>query len=186
MATIELRVRNLETDEIGNAAFESERDAIAWLRARPHRMEVLGPATPMSDDVAGRLRAAMRPLDADERALVEATHRAAREAVRAQAEEERRRADEAVAEARRAAAADPDRPLRLRWTYDGGLTHAEVDDARPISPEVHASVLAWVRERDEWVRDRGQMVGDATCTVVGGEVVDGRFVPVTAVAKPTN
>jgi hypothetical protein len=185
MAKIALCVRNLESGEAGTVDFPDEDAAIAWLRERPRLVDVLGPARPLGDELEARMRGAMRPLDAVELAYEKQAADDRRAAIRAMAEAEARRAT-AHAEAAAGDDAPANRPLRLRWTFDGGMQHAEAGDARDIPPEARAAVLAWVRERDEWVEGRGQMVGDARCTVVGGEVVEGTFVPVTAVPRTTS
>jgi hypothetical protein len=182
---IELRVKNLESGDPGTVSFDSEDAAAKWLTARPRFVDVLGPASHMAEDVATRLRALIRPLDADEKALELKGEEARRAAIKALADDEKRRAEmQTVVDKREIA--DPDRPMRVRWTYDGGLEVVDKDDTRPITDEARAAVLAWVAERDEWVKERGQMVGDARCTLKKGKITEGQFIPVTAVAKPAN
>jgi hypothetical protein len=182
MAKVELRVRNLETGEPGIVSFESEEDAAAWLRARPRFVDVLGPETPLDEAADGRLRAALRPLDAVEQTFAKQAELARRQAMRVLAPDGTPR-PEARADVEPLEDADPHRPMRLRWTFDGGMVVAEPTDARPIPPEARAAVLAWIEERNEWVEGRGQMVGEARCTVAKGAVVEGHFTPVTAVGK---
>ncbi len=184
MATIELCVRNLETGDAGVVTFADEEAAIAWLRDRPRLVDVLGPAHPLGEEIEARMRGTMRPLDAVELAYEKQAADDRRAALRAMAEAEGRRAAERAPAPTEDAPAN--RPMRVRWTYDGGIQHAEPGDVRVIPVEAQAAVLAWVSERNEWVEGRGQMVGDARCTVVGGAVVDGTFVPVTAVPRTTS
>jgi hypothetical protein len=181
MSGITLCVRNLETGEAGVVELDGEEAAIAWLRERPRLVDVLGPAEPLGEALEARMRGAMRPLDAVELAFERQAAEERRAALRAMAEAEARRAMERAPAAPEDAPAN--RPMRLRYTYDGGIQHAEPGDARPVPPEAQAAVLAWVSERDEWVEARGQMVGDARCTVHDGVVLDGSFVPVTAVPR---
>lgn len=181
MATIELCVRNLETSEAGVVTFENEEKAIAWLRTRPNLVDVLGPAHPLGEELEARMRGVLRPLDAVELAFAKQGADARREALRAMAEAETRRLAERAAAAP-AEDLSPNRPMRVRWTFDVGMQLAEAGDTRPIPPEAQAAILAWIAERNEWVAGRGQMVGDARCTVSGGEVLDGTFVPVSAAA----
>jgi len=191
--TLVLKIRNLETGESGIVSVEAEEDLHTWLRERPRFVSIIGLVTKVPEEVSTRLRASMRPLDAEERALIEKAEAEAMETARARADEERKRAEANAAERRKEAlTADPKRPMKVRWTYDGGLEHADKEDPRPITPEAQAAVLAWIAERNDWVKDRGQMVGDATVTVWPGElpasaqgerVQQGQFVPVTAVQK---
>src|SRR5262249_3108263 len=103
---------------------------------------------------------------------------------------ERRRDAEAEARAAREAAkkADPNRPMELRFRFDRTeLEKTDPLDERPITDEATKAVRAYVAEREEWVKDRGQMIGEAKVTVypntlpAGKErVLYGSFVPVTA------
>jgi len=134
------------------------------------------------------LRGATRPLDAEERVLAQKITEAQKAAFEKMARERMAR-EQAEITATRAAAtsADPKRPMDIHWTYDRGMEKQDAADPRPISDEARAAVLAWVAERDEWVRDRGQIVGDAKVTVYPAEVpagkervVRGTFMPCTA------
>ena len=190
MSGIELKIRNLQTGEQGTVTLESEPEALTWLRARPPFVDVMGLITRVPEDVSQRLRAAVRPHDAAERALAKQAEEEMVAQAKARAEADQRRAEEASAARRtEAKSADPNRPMQIRWMFDAGMQTVDKDDPREITVEARAAVLAWVAERNDWVRDRGQMVGDATCTVLPGEVpegtervVSGRFVPVTAAA----
>ena len=191
MGKIDLRLRDLESGHEKNEVFEDEGAARAWLVARPRMIEGLGVATHGLDPaVSQSLKDAMRPLDDDELraraalvAIHEAAHaeqeRAARAAALAAAEEHRKSMREA----------DPDRPMTIHWTYDGGMHLADAADPREITVEARAALLAWIEERNEWVRDRAQIVGEVTLTLwpnavpAGKErVQQGTFMPVTAPA----
>lgn len=167
MAPIDLRLRNLETEELLIASFETEVDAALWLRERPSMMEVLG-VIAQSDDPALHLalRRAVRPLDEDEAAVVARLDEASERAFEARAEEEARRAEEEAAAYRASMrAADPKRPMQVAWSLEGGFAVVDAADERAISAEVQAAILEWVRERDEWVAERGLIVGEAVVTV---------------------
>src|SRR5262245_3995931 len=70
MDKLALRIRDLSSGDRSVVEFDDERTAVVWLRARPRGVEVLGVANPdLASDVNDRLRAAMRALDAEERAL---------------------------------------------------------------------------------------------------------------------
>lgn len=196
MSSIDLRVRDLHTGVSSLKSFPSEEAASAWLTERPQFIEVLGVATQgISAEVNSRLRTALRPLDPEERAL-EQRLEAAIDAVTREREEEQAKQAAAAAEAHRAAmkAADPNRLMEVHWTYDKGMSLTDPADPREITEEAKEAVMAWIRERDEWVESRGQVVGDAKVTVwpgplpaaaKGERVKGGTFIPVTAPAKKT-
>lgn len=175
MAPIDLRLRNLETGELLIASFETEIDAAFWLRERPPMMQVLGVISETLD-AAGHavLKRASRPLDEQESAAAKRFEDEAERLRQARAEEERQRArEEAVAYRESMRNADPNRPMEVAWSLDGGFEHVDPADEREINAEVREAVLAWVRERDEWVADRGLVVGEATVTVWPGNVPTG-------------
>jgi hypothetical protein len=187
---LDLQTRDLTTGDRGPKAFTSEEEALAWLKERPKNIDVLGVASHhVPKDVGNQLKAAMRPLDEAERALVSKLDEAEVAAIRKQAEA-RRDADQlaAAARAKEMVNADPNREMNLRWTYNVDLRITEAGDTREISDEVKAVVDAWIAERQEWVEGRGQMVGDATIQVWPAELPDGTteriimgtFIPVTA------
>jgi len=187
---IKLRIRNLQTRETGVAAFETDAEAFLWLKDRPRFVEVIGMAgqTSIAMEVQDRLKAAMRPLDADERI-------AEREAELAFEKEELERdklarAQEAEAHAKHQAelkTADPERLMEIKWRFDTDMALTDMHDPRPIPDEARAAVLAWIAERNEWVAGRGQTVGECTVKVWPGKlppkeserVKEGRFVPVS-------
>ena len=164
MAQIELEIRKMLTGEVAIAEFPGPGAAAAWLCERPAFVEVLRLVTRIDPELEARLRAVMRPLDADER--------------------DRRRALEGEAEARRAAAfvrsfaaaqedADPNRPMVVRWERAKGLSLEDEHDDRPIPDVVRTAVLTWVAERDSWVRERGEHVAAACLSVWPGPVPSG-------------
>jgi hypothetical protein len=193
MAPIDLRLRNLETTELLIASFDSEVDAALWLRERPRMMEVLGVIAQSSDPAMhNALRRALRPLDDDEAEIVQRLDEESERAYAQRQEDEARRADEErLAHIEEMRTADPARPMQVRWSLTDGFAPMDPVDAREINADVQSAVLAWVRERDTWVADRGQVVGEATLTVwplavpSGEERVQrgGRFSPMPAPAK---
>lgn len=189
---LDLRVCDLHTGDTSAVSFAGEAEAAEWLRARPKFTEVLGVLTVgLPAEVDARLRAELRPLDAEESELREQLDAAIAGAARArQAAEQARLLATESAHRETMRTADPSRPMELHWTFTDGLSAQDPSDPRPISDEVRAAVLAWVRERDEWVESRGQVVGDAKITVWPGAVPEGQervksgtFIPVTAPAK---
>jgi hypothetical protein len=187
---IKLRIRNLATCETGVAAFETEAEALLWLKDRPRFVDVLGVAgqTPIPMEVQDRLRATMRPLDADER-LAEREMELAAEKDDLEREKEAR-AKELEAQKKHEEAmrtADPERLMEIHWRFDGEMRLTDAADPRPITDAARAAVHAWIAERDEWVAGRGQCVGECTVKVWPGKmppeesdrVKEGRFFPVT-------
>jgi hypothetical protein len=82
--------------------------------------------------------------------------------------------------------------MDVHWRYDTGMKLQDPADPREITAEARDAVMAWIRERDEWVANRGQVVGDAKVTVWPGpipasdngeRVKRGSFIPVTAPKK---
>jgi hypothetical protein len=188
---VKLRIRNLQSREAGVVVFESEADALSWLAARPRFVDVVGVGgtVALPKDVEARLRAAVRPLDVEERI-------AERELEIEQEKAELARAKEALekeAEAREKHAAemrtaDPARIMEVRWRFDAGMTLTDAHDPRVIPDVARAAVLAWIAERNEWIEGRGQTIGECTVHVWPGDlpageterVKDGRFFPVSA------
>jgi hypothetical protein len=175
MHKLDLRIRNLETRELLYATFESEVDAARWLIDRPRFMQVMGVATHgLPREVYAMLKGIAKALDDDERALADAIDEGDRAAAH-EAEAAARREDEAEMAAWREAqkTADPNRPMAIRWDMVDGFAHDDPSDPREIPEAARAAVLAWVRERDGWVADRGMRVGEAIVTVLPGDVPDG-------------
>jgi hypothetical protein len=174
MAEIELKIRKLKTGEALIACFESESDALTWLRERPSFVDVLGTADPDLDpEVSERLRQAMRPLDAEERAFIEEEERqveAARRAAEAEAVAEAARKRE---ERRKAAQSlGPNDPMVLSWTRDGGIINANPDDPREITATARRAFEEWIAERATWVSPP-KALGEALVTVWPGDVPTG-------------
>lgn len=174
MADIELKIRRLKTGETLIACFESESDAILWLTARPSFVDVLGVADPNLDpEISERLRKAMRPLDADERAFIKEEERQL-EAARLAAEKEAEELAVRKREERRQAAQSlgPDDPMVIAWTRDGGITKADPDDPREITEAARRVVEAWIAERATWVSPP-KALGEVLVTVWPGKVPSG-------------
>ncbi|MEJ7734318.1 MAG: hypothetical protein WKG00_34625 [Polyangiaceae bacterium] len=160
-------------------------------------VEVLGVANLGLDPaVDARLRAALRQLDPEERERERQLEtRLNAEAHARNAEAQKEEASSAATHRAASANADVDRPMEVHFRYDRDLEIADPADLRPITAEARAAVLEWVHERDQWVKGRGQVVGDAKITVwpgplpasAGGERVKaGTFLPVTAPAAKTD
>jgi hypothetical protein len=192
MSKLDLRVRDLTTGVASLKSFESEAAAQSWLSSRPRGIEVLGVATiGLDPEVNATLKASVRPLDDHEREL-ERKLETATAAAAQERQEKQAKAEQAAAEAHRAAmkTADPNRLMEVHWRYDRDMELTDRADDRPITDEAREAVVAWVRERDEWVKDRNQVVGDAKVMVYPGPVPGGServkrgtFIPVTAPEK---
>lgn len=168
-----LRIRDLRTAIVDDREFGSIDEARTWLRERPRFDEVLGvPTEGIPVDVSQALKTICRPLDDEERAAadrLDAAAEAERERRRAERDREKEEAAREIAEEMRTA--DPARRMKVRWSYDGGFEN--VGDDRAVPDVAREAVLAWVRERDEWVEGRGQIVGEATVEVWPGDVPAG-------------
>jgi hypothetical protein len=195
MSPIDLRLRDLNTGDASIQSFATEQAACAWLRARPRFVEVLGVASAsIAQDIDARLRAALRPLDADEKAREEELDAAVTQRRHERQGEEQKRAEASeLAHKEAIRTADPDREMEVHYTYNGELAPTDPADTRPISLEVKADVLAWVDERNEWVESRNQVVGDAKVTVWPRTIPKGQdrvqrgtFIPVSAPEKKTS
>jgi hypothetical protein len=171
--TIQLKIRHIESSETLVAEFANLDDAEAWLRERPQFVEVIG-SIGLTEADSLRLRAALRELDEDERAMLaaqDAVHeRSVREALARESEE----AEAALAKRRiELGSADPNRPMLVAWTRDQGCRNGDPADPRELSERARAAVIAWVRERDSWVHPRGQCVATADLVVWPGPIPDG-------------
>ena len=191
MVPIKLRIRNLQSREVGVAAFETDAEALLWLKARPPFVEVMGMAgqTSVPMEVQDRLRAAMRPLDADERIAEREMELAIEQEDLERAKQERvREAEQQAKHQETMRTADPERLMEIHWRFDGEMRLTDANDPRPISDAARDAVKAWIAEREEWVAGRGQTVGECTVKVWPGKmpakeeerVKEGRFVPVSA------
>jgi hypothetical protein len=190
MPKVTLRLRGLEDGEGKTTEQGSIEEAITWLEKRPRFVEVLGVVFEgISREDNDRMKAAMRPLDDEEREKVRLLDEKDAEA-REKAAEARRRETEAAAIRMReeAKTASPNRPMELRYRFDEAeLAKTDQYDDREVSEAAKAAVRAWVEERQEWVKDRGQTIGEAKVTVYPNEVpakkdrvIQGTFVPVAA------
>ncbi len=193
MAKITLKLQDLTRGETSFKEFDDEEATAAFLRERPRFTDVLGVVFEgLTPEQNARLKGAMRPLDEEERAA-EARLKAAAERAAEAAREVREKEVEVARAAHRESMknADPNRAMEIRYLYNGGMALTDPEDPRPISDEAREAVLAWVAERNEWVEGRGQIVGEAKCTVWPGplpkkgadRVVGGSFIPVTAPPK---
>lgn len=193
MSKITLKLMDLVKGDRSFREFDDEAATLAFLRERPRLVDVLGVVFEgLTPEQNLRLKEAMRPLDAEEKAA-EATLADASAKALELAHAQRAKEEDAARAAHREAmkSADPNRAMEVRYRYDTGLAVA-ADDPREISDEVRAAVAAWVAERNEWVEGRGQVVGEAKVTVWPGKrpkpdadlIHGGSFIPVTAAAKP--
>ncbi len=190
---LDLQTRDLKSGERSPKTFESVEDAKKWLADRPKYTEVLGVASQhVPAEVNNELRAAMRPLDAEEK-LLEQQLVAAEDAAAEKRAEERRKRELAEAEKQQEELknADPNRPMEVRYLYNRGVQLVEQGDTREINDDVKRAVAAWIDERNEWVASRDQIVGDARLQVWPGplpagkseRIITGSFVPVAAPKK---
>lgn len=191
MPKITLKLQDLNTGATSFHEVDDEDTAIAYLSARPRFTDVLGVVFEgLTREQNARLRAAMRPLDEDEKAA-EAVLVAAAQKAKEEARAMRLMEEEAARAAHRSALQnlDPDRVMEMRYRYDTGLAPIDPADTRVLSEEARAAVEAWIAERNEWVKDRNQVVGDARLAVWPGKLpkpgmdrVQGSFIPVAAPA----
>ena len=67
---VQLKIRDIRTGQAQIAEFEGVDDTLSWLSTRPRFIEVLGPPqrSTFSPEDEQRMRAAMRPLDDEEKA----------------------------------------------------------------------------------------------------------------------
>jgi hypothetical protein len=190
---LDLYIRNLQTGKREQKVFESEQQALEFLKDRPKYSEVLGVAShDVPPELNQQLREATRPLDEEEK-LLDRQRTAALEAeARKRAAKEQKRAAEAAAKHHKEIAnADPNRPLEIRYRFDEELSVAEAADTRVITDEAREAVMAWIEERNSWVASRGNVVGEAKVSAYPGPLPDGvtdrvdmgTFVPVTAPKK---
>jgi hypothetical protein len=173
---VQLKIRDLNSGKAQIAEFESIDDAVTWLAHRPRFVEVLGPALRDSIGAAEeqRLRAAMRPLDEEERAAMSKQDQRDAEVLRAAMAREQARAQaqlESLRELNRDA--DPNRPLHIVWERGHGCYNADPADPREVTELARKAVEAWVAERNTWVHRRGQYLVDAQLVVWPGPVPSG-------------
>lgn len=197
MSKITLKLRDLMSGETSFRELANEEETTSFLKERPRFVDVLGVVFEgLSAEQNARLRAANRPLDAEERAAEAALDERQKKEAEARAEA-RAKEDEKAQVAYREAMknADPNRLMEVRWRFNiEGIAAVDPEDTREICEEAKAAVYAWIAERNEWVESRGQMVGEAKLTIYPANLpkpgVDrvkmGTFVPVMAPAKPAS
>lgn len=173
---VELKIRDIRTGEAQIAQWERLDECVAWLADRPRFIEVLGPperdAIPAADEQA--MRAAVRPLDDEERAAQIIQDQRDAEVVRAALADHQARAEAQIAALReRNALADPERPLEVIWERGHGCRNADPADPREPTAPIRAAVEAWVRERETWVHPRGQYLVDARVVAWPGPIPGG-------------
>ena len=190
MADFEVKVRNLETGEMLVATMPDSDAAIEWLKERPRNMEIVSVLSEMSPAESHRLKEAMRPYDADEMKLKSEFDRRATKAAMDQYAREMAQMQKLQAAAESEAGdLDPNRPLSVRYDSESGFV--VVDDTRKLTEAAEAACIVWIRERNSWIKSKGQMIGEAHLEVwpnevPGGEGEDkrvlegGRFFPLLA------
>ena len=162
MSTLELQIRHMHTGTSEIAELPSVDDALVWLAERPPFVQVVRVRTKVSDEIEAKLRAAMRPLDDDERAL-QAAQDAAAESARK--EELARLQAQAEAEAMSLATDEADREMDLHFRRGEGLSKADPNDPREIPEAARRAAMSWLRERESWVHPRRQHLAEATLRV---------------------
>jgi hypothetical protein len=157
------------------AEFQTVDDCVDWLAARPQFVDVLGPTNEdLSPEGDKLLRAALRPYDAEEKALIKAAQIKPEDLVAqatAAVTEQMRQAQQAEQE--RLSKLGPDDPMVVRWEKDGKIVNAEPLDKRPVPACVVEAVTEWVAERNSWVKERGQNVIAAQVTAWPGTIPRG-------------
>ena len=170
MADFDVKVRNLETGELLVASMGSADECCTWLAERPPNIEIVSVLSDTSPAEQRRLKESMRPYDEGELRLKEAYDRKTADALAKQYAEEM-----ALIEGDKTPAIDPDadpnRPISVRYECDEGLQ--VVEDNRELTDAAKAAVLAWVAEREEWVKAKGQMIGEAHLEVYPNDVPEG-------------
>lgn len=169
---ISLRLRKLDDGSLLIGEFPGKDEALAWLRERPHMMEVIGVAAELDPADEDQLRKAMRELDPDERKRSHELDEARLAAMRAAVEREQARMNADVASGSDADL-DPNRAMTVAFDEHDGIRNADPSDARVVPDVVKAAVVAWVTERNSWVHARGQHVARALVTVWPGPVPGG-------------
>jgi hypothetical protein len=174
MAIVTLLLRDLQSGQRMTAEFETVQSCTDWLQARPPFVDVLGPVNEdLSPEGDRLLRAALRPYDAAERALMD-QQRQQRDAKLAESAVATRAklASAQSAERQRVSNLHANDPMTVTWQLGGPVTNAEPLDQRPVPEVVTKALHAWVAERNTWVKGRGQVCA-AQLTVWPGEVPPG-------------
>ena len=172
MADFEVKVRNLETGEMLVASMPDAETCCEWLKERPKYIEIVSVLSDTSPAEQVRLKEAMRPYDEDELKLKAAYDRkVAEEAMRRYGEElETIESAQALAE-EELEKLDPSRPMSVRYEVDEGLV--VVDDNRELTDVARAACMAWIDERNSWIKDKGQIVGEAHLEVWPNDCPEG-------------
>jgi len=168
MADFEVKVRNLDTGEMLVAGMPDAETCIQWLAERPKNVEIVSVLSDCSPADSKRMKESMRPYDEDELKL---KAKFDKEAMKAAAEAYGREMQQMEAlqkESKNAGDLDPNRPLSVKYEVDEGLT--VVDDERELTEAAKKACLAWIAERNEWVADKDQIVGEAHLEVWPNEV----------------
>lgn len=171
MAEFEVKVRNLKTGETLIASMADCEQCIAWLSERPPFIEVVSVLSDVSPAEQQRLKEAMRPYDAAERELKRRYDAAHQEALNEAYQKEMEQLEQDQKSPTTAEGADPNRPLSVKYEVDEGFT--VVDDDRELTDAAREAALAWVQERNGWIADKGQLVGEAHLEVWPNDVPSG-------------
>lgn len=176
MPVVTLNLRDLRSGERMLAEFETLDGCADWLRARPQFIDVLGPTDEnISRAVDRMLRAALRPFDDEEKALIEAQRRKHEAEVDALARREaEKHAAAQAAHNDKMSKLGPNDEMHVQWERGREVVNAEPLDQRAVPAAVVHAVAEWVAERDSWVHPRGQVVRAASLTVWPGEVPAGQ------------
>ncbi|MFK7984665.1 MAG: hypothetical protein AB8I08_01460 [Sandaracinaceae bacterium] len=170
MAEFEVKVRNLKTGETMIASMADSDQCIAWLSERPPFIEILTVLSDVSPAEQHRLKEAMRPYDDEEQKLKQEYDEKLAAALQEKYAEELALI-ESEGKGDGPANTDPNRPLAVKYDMDDGLI--VVDDDRAITDAAKEACLAWVAERNEWVKDKGQVVGEAHLEVWPADMPEG-------------
>jgi len=171
MSDFEVKVRNLETGEMLVAGMPDAESCIQWLEERPKNIEIVSVLSDCSPADSRRMKEAMRPYDEDELKL---KAKFDEESMKAAAEQYGREMQqmEALQEASKdESELDPNRPISVKYEVDEGLV--VVDDSRELTEAAKKACLAWVEERNAWVADKDQIIGEAHLEVWPNEVPGG-------------
>lgn len=172
MADFEVKVRNLETGEMLVASMPDADTCCEWLRERPKNIEIVSVLSETSPVEQVRLKESMRPYDEDEMRLKAEYDRKTAAAAMKKYGEELEFIESAQAQADKDQGdVDPNSPLSVRYEMNEGLS--VVDDKRALTDAARAACLAWIDERNAWIKDKGQVVGEAHLEVWPNDVPDG-------------
>jgi hypothetical protein len=170
-AGFQIKVRNLETDETLIATLDSYEDALKFLADRPHLMEVITVLSDVSPVMMSEMKEAMRPYDEEEKAKLAGRASALVDALKKQREDEEARAKAEEERARaESKSLDPKRPQKVRWSLDDGFASNDPFDHRTVGAQAQARVTEWIKERNGWVADRGQIVAECEVEVYPEEI----------------